>query len=179
MKFIFNNKDRVILGIAGASLILGFLGFFLWSQARSEEMARDIQARANQWVSSDPFYLEKIPAEYRETCLEIKSQLGFSLQLIWSLVQVESGWNPQASGNNSNGTQDMGLCQLNSGNNWTGNPWNPADNLWMGFRYLKGLQDRFGTIEGALVAYNGGPGRYVRGESPAVSFAYAKKILGQ
>lgn len=131
-----------------------------------------------EFVSSDPIFLEMIPEEHKLTVLEINQEHGFSVQLIFKLVDTESGWKKWALGKNKNGTFDQGLCQLNSGNDWKIDPWQPDQNLKTGFKYLAQMVNKFGDLETGLIAYNAGPGRVMRGQIPEVSKKYAKKILG-
>lgn len=131
-----------------------------------------------KFVSSDPIYFSMIPDQYKEVCKEIKKTHGFSYKIIFRLVNLESGWNSWAVGINKNGTFDQGLCQLNSGNDWKIDVFDPVENLKAGFSYLGLMLKKFNHIEKALIAYNCGPGRVIRGNEPERSKKYALKILG-
>ena len=127
-------------------------------------------------VDKDTVYREFIPEKYLPMVDRIHNELDFSYKIIYRLVDTESKWNPNALGKNANGTFDRGLCQLNSGNAW-GDVSDPNDNLWAGFKYLSVLRYDLKTIEGALLAYNCGPGRFASGKIPESTIKYAERIL--
>lgn len=168
----YRGEVPVIVWVILYFMVIGIgLGIFLAQKEAAERIT--VPAR----VSSDPIYREKIPAQYHAVVDRISGEYQFSYKLIYRLVNHESRWNRWALGVNTNGTEDRGLCQINSGNLWEGDPWNPEENLMTGFKYLRHLHDRFGSVENALMAYNGGPGRMARGEVPEASRRYAVAIL--
>ncbi len=130
-----------------------------------------------KYVDSGILFREAIPQEYHPVVDKIVAEYRFDYKTVFRLVHTESGWNPYALGRNSDGSEDRGLCQLNSRNSWDVDHWNPEENLRTGFKYLAHLRDRFGGLEAGLQAYNGGPGRYQRGQVPEQSKKYARKIL--
>ncbi len=76
--------------------------------------------------------------------------------LVRALVQVESGYNPEALSNKG----AMGLMQLmpeTARDLAVASPFEPAANVRGGTAYLRSLLDRFGRVELALAAYNAGP----------------------
>lgn len=81
---------------------------------------------------------------------------GLPVDVFLRLVKIESGWRPQIV--SSAGA--IGLTQLMPGTarGLGVDPWNPAQNLEGGARYLKAMLERFGNLKLALAAYNAGAG---------------------
>ncbi|MEM1428489.1 MAG: lytic transglycosylase domain-containing protein [Pseudomonadota bacterium] len=76
--------------------------------------------------------------------------------LFLRLVQAESNWQPGAKSHKG----AIGLAQLMPGTAalLRVDPYDPAQNLEGGARYLRMMYDKFGSWRLALAAYNAGPG---------------------
>jgi len=107
--------------------------------------------------------------------------VGLDPRLVRAVIQVESGYNPQALSNKG----AMGLMQLTADTAHdyaVDDPYDPGQNLRGGTAYLKALMDRFsGSLDLALASYNAGPGAVEKynGVPPyAETTDYVEHVLG-
>jgi soluble lytic murein transglycosylase-like protein len=98
------------------------------------------------------------PAQIDQLVAQNASQWSVDPALVKAIIANESGFNANAT--SKVGAQ--GLMQLMPGTAsglGVTNSYDPAQNVWGGTKYLKGLLDRFnGDVRRAVAAYNAGPG---------------------
>ncbi len=98
------------------------------------------------------------PAQIDRLVHSNASQWNVDPALVKAIIANESGFNVNATSN----VGAQGLMQLMPGTAaglGVTNAYDPAQNVWGGTRYIKGLLDRFnGDVRKAVAAYNAGPG---------------------
>lgn len=106
---------------------------------------------------------------------------GVDPALVKAIIANESGFDPNATSK----TGAQGLMQLEpetAAGLGVSNAYDPAQNIWGGTRYIRGLLDRFhGDLRLAVAAYNAGPGAVEKygGVPPyAETQAYVENVLG-
>lgn len=101
-------------------------------------------------------------SEFEKTISETATRHGLDPDLIRAIIQIESGWIPDAR--SSKGA--IGLMQLmpeTSSNLAVSNSFDPKANILGGTKYLSRLIERFrGNLVLALAAYNAGPEKVER-----------------
>ncbi len=112
------------------------------------------------------------------TSADVKSQIlaaaqkyGVDPTLALAVAAHESGFNPTATHQNSNGTTDWGVFQLNDTTVRTLNvsdPLDPSQNIDAGVRLLGMLSNQYsGDLQKTLWAYSAGAGSVASGKMPA------------
>lgn len=100
-------------------------------------------------------------SDYEEMIAEAASKNGVDPDLVKAVVKAESGFRRDAV----SACGARGLMQLmpsTAAALRVSDPFDPAQNIEAGTRYLKSQIDRFGSTELALAAYNAGPGNVVK-----------------
>jgi soluble lytic murein transglycosylase-like protein len=125
------------------------------------ELLRLELARANAVIEYSGRY--QIPANLAELIYDTALRAGLDPELAFRLIKVESNFDPRAT--SSAGA--VGLAQVLLRTAQFYEPgitmeqlYEPANNLWIGFRYLRDLLGTYqGNLRLALLAYNRGPAK--------------------
>lgn len=119
------------------------------------------------------------PGAFGDIIESAARRYGLDPALVRAIIEAESGFNPQATSPRG----AAGLMQLMPATQaalGVRNPYDPAQNVEAGVRYLAGLVRRFGDVAIALAAYNAGPNAVQRygGIPPyAETRAYVNRVL--
>jgi soluble lytic murein transglycosylase-like protein len=112
--------------------------------------------------STRPAGSRAVREQFEPLVREYAARHALRPDLVRAVIQVESGFDPRARSPKG----AMGLMQLmpdTARELGVNDPYDPADNIRGGTKYLRQLLDRFdGDEELALAAYNAGPGAVAR-----------------
>ena len=110
------------------------------------------------------------PSQIASMVIAAANQYGVPPQMALAIASHESGFNPNATNLNKNGTTDWGVMQLNDTTVQTlgvSDPLDPQQNIDAGVGLLaKYLQQYGGNEDLALQAYASGPGTVASGAAP-------------
>ena len=105
-------------------------------------------------------------------------RFGVDPNLVHAVILAESAYNPRALSHKG----AMGLMQLIPGTArryGVRDPWNPAQNISGGTRYLRDLMKMFGDLELVLAAYNAGENAVVRYGNSIPPYAETQVYVGR
>lgn len=123
---------------------------------------------------------EPARGDFDEIIEDAAGKNGVDPDLVRAVVRAESGFRKDAVSR----TGAQGLMQLmpaTAASLGVSDPFDPAQNIEGGTRYLKSQIDRFGSTELALAAYNAGPGNVVKyGGVPPFNETknYVSRVMG-
>jgi Transglycosylase SLT domain len=123
-------------------------------------------------------------AQLQAMIVATAQQYGVDPSLALAIAQTESSFNPSAvSKQNSNGTQDFGLMQINSANFAalglnSSTALDPQANLNAAMSLLAQYTNQYGDNPQLIAwAYNAGPGSVASGSVPASTSGYISTVL--
>lgn len=142
----------------------------------------DEQGLNNAQTSTQLTKVNNTPQELEGLIQQASSKYGIPVDLLKGVIKAESGFNPNARSE----AGAMGLMQLmpkTAASLGVNNPYDPAQNIDGGAKYLRKMLNMFDNdMKMALAAYNAGPGNVKKyGGLPPFKETqnYVKKIMGE
>ena len=136
-----------------------------------EEINYAIKEQITKSLITTPMYIYADTAgdpDLARLITEFALEYDIPVSLLFSIIFVESSFNPDALNKNKNGTSDYGLMSLNSRTfkNYTKEQlYETETNIRLGCEYLVMLKKRYSTWGEAVIHYNGlytkGAGSYM------------------
>jgi soluble lytic murein transglycosylase-like protein len=179
---------KAALDTAQKMLMVGFtrerVSNFLDREYRRLELARTPKVVPKAPPSAPPRTPRAIvrPAELEALATRMAAEHGVDPALVRAVIDVESAWTPQIVSK----AGAIGLMQLmpSTARTLGVDPFNPAQNIEGGVRFMASLLATFKNVEHALIAYNAGPGfteRFLRGETALYGETrdFVTKVLGR
>lgn len=117
-------------------------------------------------------------SKYDELVHDSAREFELDPALIFSVIETESGFNPQARSH----AGAKGLMQLmgpTARKMGVKDPYHPAQNIYGGAKYLRLLYDKYdGNLALTLASYNAGPGVVQKSRGiPASTRKFVRKVL--
>jgi soluble lytic murein transglycosylase-like protein len=127
------------------------------SPKRSEPIPPRWRQQIDAMSSTNDGWRSNAPAWALPLVVDASRQTGIPAVLLAALIRTESAWQPYVV----SAAGAIGLAQLMPATaaELGVDPWNPADNVRGGARYLRTQLDAFDDVSFALAAYNAGPHR--------------------
>lgn len=115
--------------------------------------------------------LAQTPAAIQQMIVAAANQYGVPANIALGIAAHESGFNPNATHLNSNGTTDYGVMQLNDSVLQTygltpAQALDPQTNINTAVSLLGGYISKYGSVDTALQAYASGAGTVASGAAP-------------
>lgn len=130
---------------------------------------------------------EEWGGEHRALVIGAAIQHGVPARILHRIIEAESGYTVRAVGHNTNGTRDLGICQLNTASLPTFealfnagqpiDPFDPSQAIPIAAKYLRSNYDALGSWWCAVAAYNCGAGRVRSRTIPASTVRYVAKVM--
>lgn len=131
-----------------------------------------------------------MPKELSDYIVELSYVLKLDPDLCASILMQENpDFNANATHNNSNGTIDIGLWQLNDRYLWSVfykeywtfndiefNPFNWKNNTYIALNHIKQLENSHKTFDDTIMAYNCGSGAVINHEIPETTRRYLANV---
>lgn len=183
-------KRRVLAYMATvAILVVIFLfGFFTGRKTIAKVVHVDLDADKKTEIE-EPGKYPFLNSQLSRYICNLSEELGIDSDLAVAILMNENPeFNPDVIHRNENGTNDLGLFQLNDRYCYTTfvesywdmdvefNPYNWKHNAFIALHHIEYLQSRLKVQDDVIMAYNGGIGAVINNQIASSTYYYLARV---
>lgn len=182
---------RQILAYTATVVILAVIflfGFFTGRKTIAKVVHVDLDADKKTEVE-EPSKYPFLNSQLSRYICNLSEELGIDSDLVVAILMNENPeFNPDVIHRNENGTNDLGLFQLNDRYCYTTfvesywdmevefNPYNWKHNTFIAMHHIEYLQSRLKVQDDVIMAYNGGIGAVINNQIASSTYYYLARV---
>lgn len=182
---------RWILAYTATVAILAVIflfGFFTGRKTIAKVVHVDLDADKKTEVE-EPGKYPFLNSQLSKYICNLSEELGIDSDLVVAILMNENPeFNPDVIHRNENGTNDLGLFQLNDRYCYTTfvesywdmdvefNPYNWKHNAFIALHHIEYLQSRLKVQDDVIMAYNGGIGAVINNQIASSTYYYLARV---
>ncbi len=181
-------KIKVIVTFSFFFVFGCLVGYFIENKFARKIVHVDLDATNIEMYDENTRY-PFMPKQYSDYICNLAKELRIDSDIAVSILMVENPeFNPDATNRNKNGTNDLGLWQMNDmyvysvfvKSYWDidtdFNPYNWKHSTFLAMHHIEFLLRSLKVQDDAIMAYNCGRGRVIDNDIPAITRQYLAKV---
>lgn len=183
-------KRQILAYIATVAIlaVIFLFGFFTGRKTIAKVVHVDLDADKKTEVE-EPGKYPFLNSQLSRYICNLSEELGIDSDLVVAILMNENPeFNPDVIHRNENGTNDLGLFQLNDRYCYTTfvesywdmdvefNPYNWKHNAFIALHHIEYLQSRLKVQDDVIMAYNGGIGAVINNQIASSTYYYLARV---
>lgn len=183
-------KRQILAYMATVAIlaVIFFFGFFTGRKTIAKVVHVDLDADKKTEVE-EPGKYPFLNSQLSRYICNLSEELGIDSDLVVAILMNENPeFNPDVIHRNENGTNDLGLFQLNDRYCYTTfvesywdmdvefNPYNWKHNAFIALHHIEYLQSRLKVQDDVIMAYNGGIGAVINNQIASSTYYYLARV---
>ena len=183
-------KRKILAYMATVAIlaVIFLFGFFTGRKTIAKVVHVDLDADKKTEVE-EPGKYPFLNSQLSRYICNLSEELGIDSDLVVAILMNENPeFNPDIIHRNENGTNDLGLFQLNDRYCYTTfvesywdmdvefNPYNWKHNAFIALHHIEYLQSRLKVQDDVIMAYNGGIGAVINNQIASSTYYYLAKV---
>lgn len=183
-------KRQILAYMATVAIlaVIFLFGFFTGRKTIAKVVHVDLDADKKTEVE-EPGKYPFLNSQLSRYICNLSEELGIDSDLVVAILMNENPeFNPDVIHRNENGTNDLGLFQLNDRYCYTTfvesywdmdvefNPYNWKHNTFIALHHIEYLQSRLKVQDDVIMAYNGGIGAVINNQIASSTYYYLARV---